>query len=405
MAKNESWSFNAWERGRSWVRAYEDGPGGVLLLEWMEPVLDAEGEPVTDAATGKLKLRRKRLSTGHRDRERAKKQAKELAERFAEQDPAAPASTLRRLLNRYLKEVTPGKAVQTRRNDTKAVRVLLVYFGQQESSRGPDRHPTTLDRTDWEGFIIARRAGTIPGYGPCRSNQVKLDLKFLLAVLAWAAGAEDAAPHFIARNPWSRERRRAQGMEIPREKNPLRPGMTDAFHRALLEHSPDWRFSLVLHLCRETMHRVNSVRQLRWEDLDLAACTVHWKGQHDKTGRELVTPLTARAVAALREAPRVLGSPWVVPSETDPQQAVPCSSLHTWMRRAKKRAGVQVAGLGFHGHKRAGVRRPEFRALPPKVQESLTGTTHKTLRDVYDDVSVDEMRDALRLLEQARRPA
>lgn len=95
MAKKETWSFNAGERGKSWVRAYEDGAGGVLLLEWMEPVLDAEGEPVTDTATGKPKLRRKRLSTGHRDRERAKKQAKELAERFAEQDPAAPASTLR----------------------------------------------------------------------------------------------------------------------------------------------------------------------------------------------------------------------------------------------------------------------------------------------------------------------
>jgi hypothetical protein len=98
----------------------------------------------------------------------------------------------------------------------------------------------------------------------------------------------------------------------------------------------------------------------------------------------------------------VPGSPWLDPSEEDPSQPVPIDVLALWMRRAKQRAGVNVRGLGFHGQKRAGVRRAEFRQLPPKGQEALTGTNHETLRNIYDDVSLDELRDAMNRL---RRPA
>jgi len=75
------------------------------------------------------------------------------------------------------------------------------------------------------------------------------------------------------------------------------------------------------------------------------------------------------------------------------------------LSRAKEATEIDVPRLGFHAQKRAGVRTPEFRSLPPKMQETLAGTTHKTLRDVYDDVSVDEMREAGDLVERARRRA
>ncbi len=74
--------------------------------------------------------------------------------------------------------------------------------------------------------------------------------------------------------------------------------------------------------------------------------------------------------------------------------------LNLWLQRAKDRAGLKVKGLGFHAQKRAGVRRKEFRELPLKVQEALTGTNHETLRKVYDDVSLDEMREAVERLEE-----
>ncbi len=59
---------------------------------------------------------------------------------------------------------------------------------------------------------------------------------------------------------------------------------------------------------------------------------------------------------------------------------------------------MDVKGRGFHGQKRAGVRRREFRELPPKVQEALTGTNHETLQRVYDEASFDEMQEAVRRL-------
>jgi hypothetical protein len=57
----------------------------------------------------------------------------------------------------------------------------------------------------------------------------------------------------------------------------------------------------------------------------------------------------------------------------------------------------KLKGVGFHAEKRAGVRDPEFRKLPPSVQEAFAGTRHETLRAVYDEVTVDEMREAMNL--------
>jgi hypothetical protein len=44
------------------------------------------------------------------------------------------------------------------------------------------------------------------------------------------------------------------------------------------------------------------------------------------------------------------------------------------------------------------VRRKEFRDLPDPVREKLTGTAARTLDMVYDDVSVEDMREALERL-------
>ena len=66
------WSYNAGERGRNWVRAYEDNRTGIILVEFFE----------SDSALNAPK--RKRISLGHRDRHQAKQQADEIAARFGE---------------------------------------------------------------------------------------------------------------------------------------------------------------------------------------------------------------------------------------------------------------------------------------------------------------------------------
>ena len=96
-------------------------------------------------------------------------------------------------------------------------------------------------------------------------------------------------------------------------------------------------------------------------------------------------------------------SPWLIPAEEDPSRPVSIHVLNLWLQRAKDRAGIDVKGLGFHAQKRARVRRKEFSQLPPKVQEALTGTNHETRRKVYDDVSLEEMREAMERLEESRQ--
>ena len=100
------WSYSAGERGRNRVRAYEDAKTGILHLEFYEPAPD-EAKP-----------KRKALSLGHRDRERAKQQADELAAKFgrAEQELSGDI-TLRALFDIYGREVTPQKGERSQRYD------------------------------------------------------------------------------------------------------------------------------------------------------------------------------------------------------------------------------------------------------------------------------------------------
>jgi hypothetical protein len=55
-----------------------------------------------------------------------------------------------------------------------------------------------------------------------------------------------------------------------------------------------------------------------------------------------------------------------------------------------------IRGPGFHGGARPGVRQPRYRELPPKVRGEIAGTNCETLRRMYDEVTVEEMRNAMR---------
>ncbi len=84
-----------------------------------------------------------------------------------------------------------------------------------------------------------------------------------------------------------------------------------------------------------------------------------------------------------------------------------------WLRRAKARwlkatpeadrPGLRekLRRVGFHSEKRAGVRDPRFRALPPAIQEAWAGTSYEVLKDVYDDVTAEDIREAIQQQERA----
>ena len=146
---------------------------------------------------------------------------------------------LRRLIHMYLREVTPSKSGSKQAHDRRVTGQFLSFFdAQTDPKRRSDRPPDSLDREDWDEFVVERRTGRIAGYGPVRERAISYDLKFLIAMLSRAEGANEGDPHFIVRNPWYRARRKAQGMVMPREKNPRRPTMTEVLHELLLRQSP-----------------------------------------------------------------------------------------------------------------------------------------------------------------------
>ena len=97
---------------------------------------------------------------------------------------------------------------------------------------------------------------------------------------------------------------------------------------------------------------------------------------------------------------RSLGNAPVFPSAKDPNAPTPKNTFQVWLRRAKARviASEPPEARAYLKtrllEKRAHVRDPNFRSLPPKVQEAFVGTKHSTLRDVYDEVTSEDLRKA-----------
>jgi integrase len=147
-------------------------------------------------------------------------------------------------------------------------------------------------------------------------------------------------------------------LEIPKEKNPNQPIVSEARYEAMLAVADqvDWRFRLALVLAHETGHRIGAIRQLRWSDIDLDQKTVVWRAPTDKVGFEHTTYITEAAVEALERARTDhpgIGSAWVMPAPRDGSK--PCSRdlVRAWWYRAERKAGLErIRGLGWHGLRR-----------------------------------------------------
>jgi len=95
--------------------------------------------------------------------------------------------------------------------------------------------------------------------------------------------------------------------------------------------------------------------------------------------------------------------------EYSQHRATPRDACQNWLRKAKaawladtpdaEREKLEKAlhRVGLHAEKRQGIRDPEFRKLPPKIQEEFSGTSWEMIRRVYDEVTVDDMREAMGL--------
>ena len=376
-------SYGAGEWGRNRVRVFPDSKTGLYQMEWRE------------------KGRRLTRSLGHREWVRAKKQADQFAAGFAGPDLNGKAEaepeplTLGGLLDIYGAEVTPTKGAHTRGHDRAATHMFLRFFGR-------NRDPATLSQRDWDRFIRERRAGRIgPSGRPVSDRTVEYDLKFLIAVLNWAARSRDELGRLLLdRNP-------LKGFRKPAEKNPTRVVLTEDEYRALLKVAPrvDWRFHLALVLAHDTGHRIGAIRQLRWFDLDFEGGTILWRAEHDKSGHEHVTPVTAEALSALKEARRShpgTGEAPVLPAPRNPLACLGAARLHAWWSKAQILAGLEpMPGRGWHSLRRKFA--SDLMDQPLKVLCALGGwKTAKTVLECYQRPDAGQLRKALEARRRSR---
>ena len=368
-------AYSAGEWGRNRVRIFPDPKTGMFQIEWRE-----NGRRLT-------------RSLKHRDWRRAKRQADEFAAGFfdapngkaeAEPDPL----TLERLFEIYGEEVTPTKTEASQLHDRTATKMFLGFLGR-------DRRPATLSQRDWDRFIRDRRAGRVgPSGNPVSNRMIERDLKFLLAVLNWAAKSRDEHGRLLLEaNP-------LRGLRAPRQKNPTRIVLAEEEYQALLEVSRQigWRFRVALVLAHETGHRIGAIRKLRWSDVDFERGTIRWRAEHEKTGYEHRTPLTAEALAALEEARSkglgVADAP-VLPAPRNPSKCTSSERAHTWWKRAERIAALEPKpGRGWHSLRRKFA--SDLMDQPLKVLCELGGWREaKTVLQCYQRADEAQLRNAL----------
>jgi integrase len=327
------------------------------------------------------------------DRQRAKREADDIAARFGRAEARPPAAvTLRTLFEIYEREVTPQKAATTQAYDRRTLPLFVEAFGA-------DRRAETLNRRDWDSYIQRRRRGDLaPGTRkkpefrePVRDRVIEQDLKLLLAVLNWAerAGSSKGA-YLLDRNP-------LRGLEIPKEQSPRRPVLSeDQFAKlrmAAAAMSP--RAELFTVLPSFTGHRSASIRQLRWSDIDLVNARIHWRGEIDKIGYDHWNPLHPVAVELLRQERQraaAIGDAWLFDVEGEPLSRQGVRSL--W-RRIAANAGIPDGERhGWHSCRRAFANRLRHASL--RDLKDLGGwKSEQTVVAVYQQPSESAQRAAL----------
>ena len=260
---------------------------------------------------------------------------------------------------------------------------------------GRGRRPATLSRRDWDRFIRARRAGEVgPSGRPVSDRTIEYDLRFLLAVLNWATRSRDEEGRLMLEsNP-------LRGLRVPKEKNPTRVVLTQPEYEGLLEASltMDWRFRVALVLAHETGHRIGAIRQLRWSDVDIEGRTIRWRSEHEKTGYEHRTPVTAEVLQVLEEARNRnpgIGDVPLLPAPKDPSACVSRWLLRDWWERAEVLAGLEPKrGRGWHSLRRKFA--SDLMNQPLKVLCELGGwKTAQTVLQCYQRADEGQLRKAL----------
>jgi integrase len=318
------WAKSLGERGHR-VRIYEARPGGTLMRSIY------------------IHGKEDRKSLGHRDKKKALAGGIALlAQLQADMDALYRGTlTLGALIERYKQSPSfTEKKPSTRKGDTNNLARIIQFFGA-------DLDVSTLGPSDVTRYVQARRSGQFHKRKGApltvRDATIRSDLVALKTVLNWATMERDEkGRRLLKEHP-------LRGIELPREKNPRRPVMTDDTYRALLkvvdQVHPQLKLALVI--AEGTGRRLSAWAHLRWDDIDFDAKpfgAIRWRAEHDKKGYEQVVPISLAVREALleaRKAQKAIGTRWVFPADWDPALPTKRELYDQRLRRAYTLAEVE----------------------------------------------------------------
>lgn len=252
-------------------------------------------------------------------------------------------------------------------NDPKTQKGALSHARNLIGFYGPEFDVRYMTANDQAAYVQRRLAGGIRRpdgvlTAPSKIRSPEADIITLRAMLNWATTVRIGGERWLAYNP-------LEGIRRPREKNPRRPTATweryAATRRALqdltaaatseVERTRWIKMELALVLAEATGRRLGSIRQLRWEDVDMARGTIRWRAEADKKRKEWTVPVPAPLLEELRQARIKLGAVGggVFEAERIPDQPMDRHLFDKWLHVAEKHAGLEkLAGGLWHPYRR-----------------------------------------------------
>lgn len=305
-----------------------------------------------------------RRALGTADKVEAEKLGKELLAALLRDEAVVrdTASPLGELWDRYKAECPAylDNQPRTRKEDSAHIAIVLAFFGADSNVR----HFT---EADVRAFIAKRMAGGIElGDGektnPVRARSAEVEVRLLKTVLRWATTVRiRGGQRLLASNP-------LEGVRGVREKNPKRPVATwerfvatrEAFQRFAHIYNGNcghWvRMELALVLAEASGRRIGSIRQLRWDDFDFSAATVHWRADADKKRMDWTVPLPSTLLDEIKRYRVKLGGAFgglVFPSKVDPTLPMPREVFQKALQQAEEHAALpKLDGSLWHAYRR-----------------------------------------------------
>jgi len=209
----------------------------------------------------------------------ARKQESEIERGVWRDGTEAESTTLTECLVRYIDEWVPRKADPAReRSHVNALRILPLARRSMARIRSAD-------------VASVRDAWREDGHAPATIVR-------RLAVLSRVFN--------LARREWGMDSlvNPVETVSKPRVTNARNRRITNEEIDALSTATGSAELGIFIRLAVETAMRRGELCNLRWEHVDLKACTAHLP--HTKNGASRTVPLSTRAIAALRSLPRRL---------------------------------------------------------------------------------------------------